>query len=397
MKKIVSLFLISAMASAMLLMSGCESNNQQQASQEPSKLETESSRTLTDSELDAMQATINSFKNEPEFSANGENIKSKTIAKDKKLGVVLDDSNDSYSSYVSESVKKAAKTAGFKDTVIYETDGSTGSQTNALESVVEDGCSAVLLFGNIDKDSLSATIETTQANGIKVVSAGNAAKEQKEHFVDSAMTVDYEQQARLMVDWASLQKQGKINALAVFSDSLPYSENMKKAVEEEFEKYVVSGYLTVIDGARSSWGSGLTDSIKNELEKDSNINCIILIHDGMIKDAVNALEITQSMSKVSLVARGGSADAFNQVKNGNVDMLVSESYDKTAYSAVDYILRVLDGNDSPSGVDVPFKIITVDNVQEVYGDGDGSDNEKAFIELAFDTKHRDEFKQLWGV
>lgn len=397
MKKIISLFLISAMAGAMLLMSGCEDNNQQQSSQEPSTIETESSRTLTDSELDAMQAEINSFKNEPEFSANGENIKSKTIAKDKKLAVVLDDSNNSYSSYVADSVKNAAKIAGFKDTVIYETDGSTGSQTNALESVVEDGCSAVLLFGNIDKDSLSATIETIQANGIKVVSAGNAAKEQKEHFVDSAMTIDYEKQARLMVDWLSYEKQGKMNALAVFSDSLPYSESMKKAVEEEFEKYVAGGYLTIIDSAKSSWGSGLTDTIKDELEKDSNINCIILIHDGMIKDAVNALEMTQSMAKVSLVSRGGSADAFNQVKNGNVNMLVAENYDKTAYSAVDYVLRVIDGNDSPSGVDVPFKIVTVDNVQEVYGEDEGSNNEKAFIELAFDTKHRDEFKKLWGV
>ena len=84
---------------------------------------------------------------------------------------------------------------------------------------------------------------------------------------------------------------------------------------------------------------------------------------------------------------------------------MSESYEWTAYTAVDYILRVLNGEDNPEISDIPFMMISYDNVKKIEEsegtEESSSDEEKTddtpLIEKIFTKTFKNQYLNLWGL
>ena len=339
----------------------------------------------------------------PNFNA-AKSIDAKKISKNKKIAVIADSSSNTYSSYISQELKSVAEKVGFKEILAYDTDGTANSHTSALENAVSDQCAAVVLIGNINKDKISLAIENAQAHGIKVISIDNTQVGTNDHFVDSSVKTNYVAEAKALADYAIVEKEGKVNALLVTPSDVSYADEMKKAVTDELTKYS-DGYCTELAMEISNTAVNISDAVKKALERDTNINCVIVLHDNMLKDSVDALEMTQAMSRVTLLARGGGTELFTQVQNGNVATAVSESYEWTAYTAVDYILRVLNGEDNPEISDIPFMMISYDNVKKIEEsegtEESSSDEEKTddtpLIEKIFTKTFKNQYLNLWGL
>lgn len=413
MKRFLAALLAAMLLSSVAVLSGCKNDGNDKSSTESiTESKSTNDNAANQAKISSMSKEIEALKEQPTFSAT-KSIDAKKISKNKRIAIIADSSNNTYSSYIAIEVKKAAESAGFDESIIYDTDGTSNSHSSALENAVSDQCSAALLIGNINKDEISLPIETAQANGMKIISLDNAALDTKEHFVDSAITTDYVKEARILADYAIVQKDGKVNALLVIPSNLPYAEAMKTAVTDELKNYS-SGYCTELSAETSTWESTLADSAKKILEKDTNINCVIVLHEGMMKSVVNALEMSQSISRVALVSRGGGTEAFSQVQNGNAAIVAAESYEWTAYSALNYILEILSGNDSPEPANIPFMIISYDNVKnmeakdEAYSKAEeneestperdyGDDPDAPFIERVFKKDFKKQYRNLWGI
>lgn len=416
MKRFLAVLLAAMLLSSVAVLSGCKDNKDNKSATESiTESKSTNDNTPTQEKISEMSKEIETFKEQPTFSAS-KSVNAKKISKNKRIAIIADSSKNTYSSYVALEVKKAAEIAGFDESVIYDTDGTSNSHISALENAVSDQCALALLIGDIDKDEISLSIETAQANGIKVVSLDNAAIDTNEHFVDSTITTDYVSEAKTLADYAIVEKSGKVNALLVIPSDLPYAEAMKNAVTDELKNYS-SGYCTELSAETSTWNSTLSDSAKKILEKDTNINCVIVLHDGMTKDIVDALEISQSISRVSLLVRGGGTETFTQIQNGNAAIAAAESYEWTAYAAVDYILQILGGNDNPVAANIPFMLVSYDNVKEMESndeaysealekleDGEeapereyGDDPDAPFIERIFKKDFKKQYAKLWGI
>lgn len=416
MKRFLSVLLAAMLLSSVAVLSGCKDNkNNNSATESITESKSTNNNAPNQEKLSEISKEIEAFKKQPAFSAS-KSIDAKKISKNKRIAIIADSSKNTYSSYISLEVKKAAEIAGFDESVIYDTDGTSNSHVSALENAVSDQCALVLLIGNINKDEISLSIETAQANGIKVVSLDNAAISTNEHFVDSTITTDYVSEAKTLADCAIVEKNGMVNALLVIPSDLPYAEAMKKAVTDELKKYS-SGYCTELSAETSIWGSTLSNSAKKILERDTNINCVIVLHDGMTKDIVDALEISQSISRVSLLIRGGGIETFTQIQNGNAAMAAAESYEWTAYSAVDYILQILSGNNNPTAANIPFMLVSYDNIKEIESKDEaysealekleddeeapereyGDDPDAPFIERIFKKDFKKQYAKLWGI
>ena len=222
--------------------------------------------------------------------------------------------------------------------------------------------------------------------------------------MDSSAKTNYVAEAKALADYAIVEKEGRVNALLVTPSDVSYADEMKKAVTDELTKYS-DGYCTELAMEISNTAVNISDAVKKALERDTNINCVIVLHDNMLKDSVDALEMTQAMSRVTLLARGGGTELFTQVQNGNVATAVSESYEWTAYTAVDYILRVLNGEDNPEISDIPFMMISYDNVKKIEEsegtEESSSDEEKTddtpLIEKIFTKTFKNQYLNLWGL
>ncbi len=372
-----------------------ESEDVQESSREEVKdiSAVESKAEITTAQLSEINSFINKYKDIPEFTSTSEAISANEISNGKTVTLISDNSNYTFTQLVSQQFISAAKSAGFKNVIADESDGTVTYFSQQLDNAVKNS-DIVLMYGDINKDNIATDIEKTQANGIKVLSAGNVGKEEKDHYVDYTIPINYQLAGKLLADWSISKNKGKVNALAINNSDSILSSSIYKGFTDEFIKYVSSGYCTVLSGSSIEIGNGLAVKIKQAIENDPNLNYIIVLDDALISDAISGVE--QSGKKISIISTGGSTAAFDAAENGKLEMLVAQSYEWTAYAMVDYALRVLNNSDLPAEQDVPVRIVTADSIKADLESNTYS-NIEGFFEICFGANFVTGYRGLWSL
>lgn len=415
MKRILSALLALTVAFSALAMSGCSQNNndnsavgasspknnekeenKQQSEEKPPEVSVDSSKPkITESQLAEINKKIVDNQGIPEFTCKSEAISAKDISKDKSITFVSKNDSNSYYSLLRRNFKNAAESAGFKAVSFPETDGSSSTISDGILSAVTENTDLVFLAGNINKDTISSSIESAQSNGIEVYSAGSKGLDENDHYVDYTVPINYQLIGELMADWGIVKSNGKINALVVNCTDSTLSGTIFKGFKNEFENYVSSssGYCTTLNVPSIEIGNGLANKIKKAVSDDSNINYVYVFDDEAIPDAVSA--VSQLNGKVKVVATGGTTDAFEAAESGNIEMLVAQSYEWTAYAMVDYALRVIGGKELPKVQDVPVRVITKESIAKAKKDY--KSNYDDFSEICFGGEFVTGYSGLWNL
>ncbi len=352
----------------------------------------ESKPEITKAQLNELDTFISSYKDVPEFTFQAESIDAKEITNKKKIMLIQDNSNNTYTSLVAGQFKNAAKSAGFSKVISDESDGTVSFYSEELEKAI-DSSDIVVMYGDIDKDALATDIERTQANGKKVISAGNLGKDEKDHYVDYTMPINYQLAGRLLADWSITKNKGKVNALAINNSDSILSSSIYNGFADEFKKYVTSGYCTVLSGSSLEVDNGLSSKIRQAIENDPNLNYIVVLDESMINDAISGVE--QSGKNIKIISTGGSIYALQAAENGSLEMLVAQSYEWTAYAMVDYAMRIMNKNELPSEQDVPVRVVTSESIK--------NDLEKntyeidGFYEICFGSNFITGYSGLWNL
>ena len=414
MKRITAIILTAAMLVGTAALTACskdengngQSSQQSKASQvskdasaEESKEEVkdisavEEKKELSASDLNEINAFIAKYKGIPDFSSESDVISAREISKDKAITLIPDNSNYSFTSLVTEQFVSAAASAGFKNVIANESNATASFYNDELEKSIEKS-NIVVMYGDIDKDPIAAEIEKTQANGIRVLSAGNVGKDQKDHYVDHTIPINYQLAGKLLADWTISANKGKVNALAINNSDSVLSSSVYKGFADEFQKYVVSGYCSVLSGSSIEIDNGLSAKIKQAIDKDPNINYVVVLDDAMINDAVSGVD--QSGKKIKIISTGGSLAAFDAAQSDRIEMLVAQSYEWTAYAMVDYALRVLNGSALPQEQDVPVRVVTSKSINEDLENNTYS-NIEGFYEICFGANFVTGYSGLWNL
>ena len=414
MKRITAIILTAAMLVGTAALTACskdengngQSSQQSKVSQvskdasaEESKEEVkdisavEEKKELSASNLNEINAFIAKYKGIPDFSSESDVISAREISKDKAITLIPDNSNYSFTSLVTEQFVSAAASAGFKNVIANESNATASFYNDELEKSIEKS-NIVVMYGDIDKDPIAAEIEKTQANGIRVLSAGNVGKDQKDHYVDHTIPINYQLAGKLLADWTISANKGKVNALAINNSDSMLSSSVYKGFADEFQKYVVSGYCSVLSGSSIEIDNGLSAKIKQAIDKDPNINYVVVLDDAMINDAVSGVD--QSGKKIKIISTGGSLAAFDAAQSDRIEMLVAQSYEWTAYAMVDYALRVLNGSALPQEQDVPVRVVTSKSINEDLENNTYS-NIEGFYEICFGANFVTGYSGLWNL
>lgn len=415
MKKLVSLALVSAIMASAFTLSACNEGNTEQSSSENSSISQpnaesfvqsiveisieESKAEITASQISELNQTLTDYTSVPEFTCESDVIDAESISDGVILSLIADNKSDSFSSLVVKQFVSAANRAGFKKAVAPDTDGMAASYNDALTNAVNSNYEAVMMFGNINKDEIGSEIEQVQANGIKVISAGNAGVDQTEHYVDNVVPINYQRAGQLLADWCIVNQKGKVNALAVTCSDSGSSYAAYEGFAKEFQTYVSSGYCTTLNVPSIEVGNGLASKVKSALAADPNINYIVVFDDSLIDDAISGMEQSSS-NRVKIVATGGSPEAFDDAEKGKIEMLVAQSYEWTAYAMVDYALRVLAKEELPKEQDVPVRIVTSQSIKEELADyieANGEDSVDEFYEICFGAAFIEGYYGLWNL
>ena len=349
---------------------------------------------ITQNKLGDLNQRISVSQAVPSFKCRSEKLEAREIAKDTTVALISENSTNSFHSYLNSNLKRGAERVGFKEVKIAETDGSASSINDALAKAVEDKVDLIILSGDINKDPVSSGIEYAQANGIEVYSSGSVSVGLPDHYVDYTVPVNYGLAGELMADWGIVKTSGKIHALAVSCTDSSLSPAIFKGFKAEFEKHVSSeeGSCTSINTTSIEIGNGLANKIKNAITNDPKINYIFVFDDGAINDAISAT--VQAGVDVKIVATGGSIEDMDFAQSGSIEMLVAHSYEWTAYGIIDYVLRAVGGMELPAEQDVPFRVLTKDNMKKAMDDYSGGYD--GFHEIAFGNAFITGYNELWG-
>lgn len=419
MKKLISVVLALSVAASAMLFSACGKNDTKPKSSSPSsassKPASSSSEILrpVEASLEEVEVSIDDSKpkitktqltelskkiaeNEkiPVFKSKSEKLVAREIAKDINVALISKNSSDSYHLHLNDNFKRGAERIGFKNVNVAETDGTSSSMNDAIVQAVNDKVDLIMLSGDINKDLIAGGIESAQANGIEVFSAGSRGIEQNDRYVDFTVPIDYGFAGELMADWGIVKTEGKINALVVNCSDSELSPAVFKGFKSEFEKYISSadGSCTTINATTIEVGNGLANKIKNVLKNNKKINYIFVFDDGAINDAISAT--VQAGVDVKIVATGGSTEDMDYAQSGSIEMLVAQSYEWTAYGMIDYILRVLGGLTLPAVQDVPFRILTKDIMKKAMDEYSGGYD--GFHEIAFGNAFITGYNDMWN-
>lgn len=414
MKKITAALLAAVVAASAFAMTACDDKkeeNEESAVEMESSVENseevsqESSEAVEDisaitakpdiskEQLSNIDNFIAQYKVIPEFNLKADSIDAKSIAKNRKISFIPDNTNNIFTSLVTEQFKSAGKTVGLKEVICDDSDGTPAYYNSALEKSIKESEIAVM-YGDINKDQLATSIETAQASGVRILSAGYVGKDMKDHYVDYTIPIDYNLAGKLLADWTISKNKGKVNALALNNSDSTVSTSIYKGFTDEFVTYVTEGYCTVLSGSSIETGNGLSTKIKQALEKDPNINYIVVLDETMINDALNAVE--QTGKTISVISTGGSTSAFLAAENGKLEMLVAQSYEWTAYAMLDYALRVMGEEKLPDIQSVPVRVVTSDSIAN---DIENTEYEEidGFYEICFGANFITGYRKLWGI
>ena len=360
---------------------------------EPSDIKNiESKPEITSEQITQLKDMLNTYKEIPGFNNGATSIDAKSISEGKKVTFIADNMNNTFTNLVASQFVKTAKTVGFAGATADESDGTPAFYNEQLEAAQTDS-DIVIMYGDINKDVVGGSIERVQAHGKKVISVGNMGNENKDHYVDYTIPINYQLTGKLMADWAVAQTSAKVNALAINNSDSTLSSAIYNGFAEEFKTYVTSGYCTVLSGSSIEIGNGLTEKIMNAIKNDSNLNYIIVLDEGMIADTVSAVE--QSGKKISVLGTGGGKDALGAAESGKVEMLVAQSYEWTAYATIDYALRVLNKSELPELQDVPVRIVDAELIKKEMADS--SYDADGFYEICFGSSFITGYNQIWGL
>lgn len=412
MKKLTLFILAFAVAMMSLVSTGCDdgnkvteaSNKNEQEKSVVSEVSEESKEQVVDisaveskpeitkAQLNELNSFISAYKGVPEFTFEAENINARDIADGKSIMLIPDNSNNSFTSLVCDQFETAAKTVGFSKKICNKSDGTTSYYSESLEKAIENSDIA-LMYGEINKDELAADIERAQSNGVKVLSVGNMGKDEKDHYVDYTLPINYKLAGKLLADWAITKKKGKVNALAINNSDSTLSTSIYKGFADEFKKYVTSGYCSVLSGSSLEVENGLSAKIKKAIDKDPNLNYVVVLDESMINDAISGVE--QSGKDIKIISTGGGVPALESAENGNLEMLVAQSYEWTAYAMVDYALRVLNKSELPAEQDVPVRVVTSDSIKKDLNENTYEIG--GFYEICFGSDFITGYTGIWNL
>ncbi len=415
MKRFISALLVLSVSASSLVFSACGNKEEQtqtvsskesstvsqvQSSAKPSEEEVEVSIAdnkpkITETQLAELNQKLTLNTVVPEFTCKSERIDAGEIAKDKKIALISENSSNSYHAGLEKILEKAADRIGFAEVLTAETDGTISALNDGLSSAVKKKSDLIFLSGDINKDMISSYIETAQANGIEVFSAGSRSTGETDHYTDYTVPINYALAGEFMADWGIVKTSGKINALCVSCTDSELSPSVFKGFKAEFEKYVSSseGSCTTVSGTSIEIGNGLANKIKSAISANKKINYIFVFDDAAISDAISA--VVQSGLDIKIVATGGSSEDMDLAQSGSIEMLVAHSYEWTAYAMLDYALRVLGGKTLPAEQDVPYRILTKDIIKKAMDES--TDDYDAFHEIAFGSEFVYGYNDIWNM
>jgi ribose transport system substrate-binding protein len=126
---------------------------------------------------------------------------------------------------------------------------------------------------------------------------------------------DFHKAGALLVDWAVVHTQGKLDAIVVISTGPLATDTMLPGIESEL-KHCPKCKIHVINVPVADWSTRITPNVQAMLLSHPEINYIIPLYDSMSQFVVPAVTLTNSADRVKIASFNGTPFVLGLVQQG---------------------------------------------------------------------------------
>ncbi|MDQ7911225.1 sugar ABC transporter substrate-binding protein [Phytohabitans sp. ZYX-F-186] len=337
-------------------------------------------------EVSYARGQIEKYLKQPPFQAQGPAIDAKAAA-GKSVFFVPNTSTIPFTLAVQKAFEQIAGSVGVNLTV-WPSTGQTSQWVQGIEQAIAQKADVIVLAA--PPQLLAPQLAQAAAAGIPVVVP---------HQYDPTMPIPanvaavayapFTDAARLMADWAILQRDAAAHALVITTNESPPSKPMAEAIADEFAKHCPKCTATEINVPAADWASKMQSEVQAALLKDPGIDYVIPLFDSSSQYVASAITAAGKKGSVGIATFNNTPFVLEMLQNKNVvEMEVGESIAWIGYVTMDQALRILVGQPPLTNASSPLRVFTGDNIGEL---GTPPQNEAGY------TGYVDGYRKLWGL
>jgi ribose transport system substrate-binding protein len=344
-----------------------------------------------------VQAVIDQAKAEPSFTPPGPAFDA-SKAKGKTIFNIGLNSTVPFNQIVDAAMGEAGKAADVK-VVQFTNQGQVSQWIQGMDSAVAQKVDAIVLEGSPDPKLLGPQIAAAKKAGIPVISTHLYDEayipEAKKDLPNIAAFVDahHYRAGTLMADYAIVHSGGHVNAYFVTSNEVQPSAGIASAFKDELTaRCPDTCKAEIVNIPISDWATKVATQVQTALLKDSTINYVVPVYDGMTPFLVTGVTQAGKTGSVNIVAYNGTASVLQMIQKKNfVVAEVGEPLEWLGWANIDQVLRVLSGEPPIASEKTPLRLFDESNVDETgtpanQKDGYGDPNE-----------FKNGYLKLWGL
>ena len=244
--------------------------------------------------------------------------------------------------------------------IVNDAQGHADKQASQMDAFVAQKVDAVII-SPVDADALAASVKTVVDAGIPVITcSADVSGDQGQVWVGSANENGGEVEMRYVAE--QLGGKGKI---AVLRGPLgAFAEQGRFAGYEA----VLSEYpdMEIVFDQTANWQREEAMSlIENLLTTGTEIDAIVCQDDGMALGALEAVKAAGLKDEIIITGMDAMIDALDSIKAGELDATCFQDAIGQGTNALDMAVKAVNG-ESIETMDIPFELVTIENVEEYY-------------------------------
>jgi ribose transport system substrate-binding protein len=265
-----------------------------------------------------------------------------------------------------QTYKKIAGQVGF-ELVIHPNQGQPSDWVQGMNAAIARKADLIVLDGAPNPKLLGPQIKQATDAGIPILVT---------HYFDESATkpdnltgivpAPFNNAAKLEANWIVADSGGKASVLVVQSAEAPPSAGGVQTIQDELSALCPDTCKnTVIDVPVADWATKTQGEVQSALVKDSSINYVLPLYDGMVQFALAAVTASGAGNDVKIVSFNGTPSVLKMIQDGTpVAMNVGENPEWLAYANMDQALRILAGEEPVDNEHTPARVFTKDNVDD---------------------------------
>lgn len=271
-----------------------------------------------------------------------------------------------------DSVKEAAKAYDDIELIVVEGDGDVQTEITNIESLIQQGCDAIIVSSLSGTSIYPAYKEVHDAGIPLVIAASGCAQEDEDayNYYDAFVSTDEVEMGRAAADYANelLNGEGKIVMIRGVVES---TNSMNRYVGWNEQVVNYPGLEVIVEQAANWLRLDANQVMTNILQANPEIDLVYCENDEMAMGCLEAIQDAGREDEIMIISMDGQEDAAQEVqKGGPFKLTITNCSDTT--EALAAACKLAQGESVDKRIVLPYEMVTSENVDTYLAENFGS-------------------------